>query len=87
MEQKISSTTLSSRGQVVIPENIRKSMDLQEGTTFLVFNEEDVVFLKLMRPPSRKSISHILKLARKQARAAGMTKKDLKKAIAAARGE
>jgi AbrB family looped-hinge helix DNA binding protein len=37
-------TKLSTKGQVVIPENIRK--DLEVGTAFNVFRKDDMVILK-----------------------------------------
>ena len=39
-------TKLSSRGQVVIPEEIRNNLGLSEGDQFLVTSEGDTVILK-----------------------------------------
>lgn len=36
-------TRMSSKGQIVIPENIRKQLNLIEGTHFVVLGENDVV--------------------------------------------
>ena len=38
-------TKLSSRGQVVIPEEIRNNLGLNEGDQFLVIGEGDAVIL------------------------------------------
>ncbi len=45
-QKKLSTTQLSSRGQLVIPEFIRKNMVLEAGDQFIVFAQEDVIILK-----------------------------------------
>ncbi|MFQ5642061.1 MAG: AbrB/MazE/SpoVT family DNA-binding domain-containing protein, partial [bacterium] len=37
---------MSSKGQVVIPENIRKRLQLKTGSQFVVVGDNDVVILK-----------------------------------------
>ena len=39
-------TSLSSRGQVVIPQNIRKRLKLGTGEKFIVVEREDTIILK-----------------------------------------
>lgn len=82
----IATTRMSSKGQVVIPESIRKQLDLKEGVQFLVLGEEDVVILKIVTPPDRNEFDTLLKKARKQARQAGLKQKDIPSAVAKARG-
>jgi len=43
---------MSSKGQVVIPEDIRKQLNLKKGSQFVVLGEKDVVILKNISPPS-----------------------------------
>lgn len=50
----LSTTKLSSKGQVVIPEEIRKSLHLHTGAQFIVMGKDDVVILKIITPPSGK---------------------------------
>ena len=38
----VSTTKMSSKGQVVIPEEVRKALNLQTGTQFVVLGEGDV---------------------------------------------
>ena len=45
-------TRLSSKGQVVIPEEIRSRLGLREGTQFVVVGDRDVVILKTIAPPA-----------------------------------
>jgi len=41
----VATTKLSSKGQVVIPENIRKKLKLEVGAQFVVLGDKDVVIL------------------------------------------
>jgi AbrB family looped-hinge helix DNA binding protein len=82
----LATTRMSSKGQVVIPESIRKQLDLKEGVQFLVLGEEDVVILKVVTPPDRNEFDTLLKKARKQAKEVGLKQKDIPSAIAKARG-
>lgn len=46
------STTISSRGQLVIPNEIRKQLNLKPGAQFVVAGEKDIVIMKNIVPPS-----------------------------------
>ena len=65
---KLSTTKMSSKGQVVIPEEIRKRLKLKEGSQFIVIGEKDVVILKSINPPSFKEFDDIITQARKHAK-------------------
>lgn len=54
IRRQLGVTRLSSKGQVVIPEEARKAMRLHEGETLLVATlpKEDMVVLKRMRLPA-----------------------------------
>ena len=39
----VSTTKMSSKGQVVIPEQIRTQLDLEAGSRFVVVGDKDVV--------------------------------------------
>jgi len=84
--ETLATTRMSSKGQVVIPESIRKQLDLKEGVQFLVLGEDDVVILKVVLPPDRNEFDTLLKKARKQAKEAGLKQKDIPSAVAKARG-
>ena len=78
-------TKLSSRGQVVIPEEIRNNLGLNEGDQFLVIGEGDAVILKTITPPKLEEFQELLSQARAEAKRAGIKKADLKSAIAKVR--
>jgi AbrB family looped-hinge helix DNA binding protein len=84
--ETLATTRMSSKGQVVIPESIRKQLNLQEGAQFVVVGKADVVILKVVVPPDMGEFDVLIQQARKQAKKAGLTQKDIKAATARARG-
>jgi AbrB family looped-hinge helix DNA binding protein len=78
-------TKLSSKGQVVIPEEIRQRLGLREGTQFVVVGERDVVILKSIAPPAMEEFDELVRRARGAARRAGMKPADIRRAISRAR--
>ena len=83
----LDTTKMSSKGQVVIPEGIRKRLGLKTGAQFVVVGEKDVVILKSITPPSMEDFDTLIIKARRQARKAGMKRSDIAAAIAKARGK
>ena len=81
----IATTKMSSKGQVVIPEEIRKRLKLKKGSQFVVVSEKDVVILKAISPPSMDEFDALIADARKKAKEAGMKRSDIEPAIVAAR--
>ena len=82
---EVATTRLSSKGQVVIPEEIRSRLRLDAGVQFVVVGEGDVVVLKAIKPPSMSQFDELTKAARKAAKKAGMKRRDVKTAIAEVR--
>ena len=81
----LATTRMSSKGQVVIPESIRKRLDLKEGAQFLVVGDADVVILKVVTPPDMNDFAILIKQARKQAKDAGLKQSEITSAVAKAR--
>jgi|SaaInlStandDraft_2_1057019.scaffolds.fasta_scaffold219825_2 AbrB family looped-hinge helix DNA binding protein len=78
----LSTTKMSSKGQIVIPEMIRDELGLGVGTQFvIVAGSEDTIILKTIQPPSSKEIKSLLAISRKAASSAGAKKSDIKNAI------
>jgi AbrB family looped-hinge helix DNA binding protein len=82
---KPATTKMSSKGQVVIPEEIRKQLGLKPGIQFVVVGDRDVVILKAISPPSMDDFDELIREARRQARKTGMKRSDVTRAIAATR--
>ncbi|MEN9917496.1 MAG: hypothetical protein RLY40_1435 [Pseudomonadota bacterium] len=81
---RLATTRLSSKGQIVIPEEIRQQMHLQTGDKFLVLAEDDVVVLKTISR-SDNEYHYLLKKARNAAKKTGLTKAEVTAAIKKAR--
>jgi len=80
-------TRLSSKGQVVIPEEVRERLRLVPGVQFLVLGEGDVVILKVIAPPSLDEFDSLVTKARAQARHSRLRKRDVARAVARARAK
>ncbi|MBI3037161.1 AbrB/MazE/SpoVT family DNA-binding domain-containing protein [Candidatus Woesearchaeota archaeon] len=58
---------VSSRGQVAIPAEMRKNLNLREGEKVLFFSEGDAIVMKRVTPGSFREITEPLKEAVKKA--------------------
>ncbi len=83
----LATTKMSSKGQVVIPEEIRKRLKLKAGDQFVVVGEKDVVILKAISPPSMEDFNEIIAEAHRQAKKSGMKRADVAAAITKVRGK
>ena len=83
--ESLATTRMSSKGQIVIPESIRKRLNLKEGTQFIVVGEDDVVILKAIAFPSMDAFENLIKKARHQAKDAGLERADIGKAVSKTR--
>ena len=77
----LATTRMSTRGQVVIPEDIRIRLGLEPGVQFVVVGNKDVVMLKVVSAPSFKDFDLLIKEAKKMAKKAGILPTDIAKAI------
>jgi AbrB family looped-hinge helix DNA binding protein len=77
----LSTTRMSSKGQVVIPEDIRNRLKLKTGSRFVVVGKNDVIILKTIVSPAMADFDELVKEARKQAQEAGLKHGDISDAI------
>ena len=82
----IATTKMSSKGQIVIPEEIRNRLKLKTGAQFVVLGDNDVVVLKKISPPAIEEFEELIMEARKKGSKAGLRKSDIKAAITKVRG-
>ena len=72
---------MSSRGQVVIPQDIREEIHASEGTLFSIMNNKDTLILKKIETPSKeeliKELEIIAKEGRKRAEKLGIKESDV----------
>ena len=78
-------TQMSSKGQVVIPNEIRKELHLKEGTPFAVIAKQDSILLKKVELGRMTSWDEATKPFRKAAKKSKFTKRDLHRLIENAR--
>lgn len=77
----IATTQLSSKGQVVIPEEIRRQLRLRPGHRFVVFVERGIVVFKSIQAPDPAEFDDLVAIARKQARRAKVTPKEVAQVV------
>ena len=72
---------MSSKGQIVIPRDIRKDVDAVEGTIFAVVSERDSIVLKKVATPSKEELIKELKTiaveGKKRLERKGIKKEDI----------
>lgn len=75
-------TRLSERGQIVIPNEMRRRMGLKRGTKFLLMGLDDTIVLrKLELSQERIRLKQLLEESRKKARKVGFTRKEIERLI------
>lgn len=74
-------TKLSSKGQIVIPEEIRNELHLKSGDKFMVIGKGDTVILKTITQPSLDRFDALIQEAASRAKKAGLKESAVKAAI------
>ena len=54
MSEEAQVTTISQKGQIVIPQSIRKELGIKPKTKFLVYGKGDTVIMKKLEFPDMK---------------------------------
>jgi antitoxin PrlF len=74
-------TKISSKGQIVIPLEIREKMNLEEGNLLIVSDSDDSICMKKIELPKIKSWKEATKPFREAAKKSNFSNDDLKKLI------
>jgi len=82
----VSTTKMSSKGQIVIPDIIRKQLNLKPGSQFVVVGDKDVVILKNISPPALNEFDDLIAEARRKGGKVSLKKSDILDAMRTARG-
>ncbi len=82
---EVATTKMSSKGQVVIPESIRKQLNLKTGSQFVVIGKDDVLILKTITEPDLDTFEALIAEARREAKRSGLRPSDIRKTILRAR--
>lgn len=59
---------MSSKGQIVIPQDVREELHVDEGTVFAVVGSKDTIILKKIATPSKEELIKGLGLFAKKAK-------------------
>jgi len=79
--EELEITSVSSRGQVVIPQKIRDRLRIIEGEKFVVLGEDNTIVLKKLEAPSFKGFEKLLRKTRKFAKTKGIKESDVEEAV------
>ena len=79
-------TKVGERGQVVIPQSVRKEMKIHKGDKFMVIQRGNVLVLRRLHKPTMKEFKKMLKECHDHAKKHGLTPKDMEDAIRKVRG-
>ena len=79
--ENIEITSISSRGQVVIPQSLRDKLKIHEGEKFVVIGEDNTIVLKKLEMPSFSGIDKLLKKTKEFAKKKGLKETDVEEAI------
>ncbi|MDP3639788.1 MAG: AbrB/MazE/SpoVT family DNA-binding domain-containing protein [Nanoarchaeota archaeon] len=78
----VETVRMSSKGQIVIPQDIRAEVHVDEGTVFAVVGIKDTIILKMITTPSKeeliKNLGLFAKKAKMQLQSRGIAEKDLR---------
>ena len=74
-------TSISSRGQVVIPRKIIEKLHLHEGEKFVVIGEEDTIVFKKLGMSYFKGFDQLVKKTRKFVKNKGLKETDIEESI------
>ncbi|MFA4820270.1 MAG: AbrB/MazE/SpoVT family DNA-binding domain-containing protein [Candidatus Aenigmatarchaeota archaeon] len=78
-------TKMSSKGQIVIPQEMRERMKLGEGSKFVVIGTDDTIVLKKLEPPKWKDFDKTMNNLRKFGKEKGITEKNIDEAVRSVR--
>ncbi len=80
-------TSLSSKGQVVIPSGIRKELGVSTGSKFVVLTDGNNLLLKPVQTPKLETFKKLIKESTALAKKMGFKKSNVAKTIKKARNE
>lgn len=80
-------TSVSSRGQVVIPSDIRDAMGISIGMKMVIFTDGDNLLLKPIKMPDLNTFKELVKESKRLVAKTGLKKASLQKIIKQVRNE
>jgi len=77
----VSITKISSKGQIVIPRDIREKLKVKEGNLFVITDKGNSIFLEKIELPKIKTWKEATKPFREAAKKSRFTEEDLGRLI------
>jgi len=74
-------TSVSSKGQVVIPKIFRKNLGIETGSKLLVLSDGTNLLLKPMEEPRLDAFKRLINESRRYAKEAGLKREDVPQVI------
>jgi len=87
MTASLQITSMTTKGQVVIPNEIRKELSVASGSKFVVLSDGSNILLKPIQKPKMAQFKELQKKSQAIARSAGYKKLDIPKLIKKVRRE
>jgi len=74
-------TSLSTKGQIVIPRSVRTNLSLRPGAKLMVISDGDNILIKPLQAPKLAVFDRLIQASRDAARKSGMKRSDVTAAI------
>jgi AbrB family looped-hinge helix DNA binding protein len=78
-------TSMSSKGQIVIPAGVRNKLKIGDGTKFIVIQDGENILLKPIQQPNLSDFSKIIKMAEAIREELNLQESDIENVIAESR--
>lgn len=76
-EEKVELTTMSPKGQVVIPQSIREKLKIKAGEKFAVYGKDDTLMFKKIEMPTVEEFEKLVDWGVDFAKKKGIKPKDV----------
>lgn len=83
MDTKI--VTVSTKGQIALPIDIRNQLDISTGDKLVVFTSKDMIMLKVLRLPSAEEFKESMEKAEEWAKSVGYKEEDVNNIVKSVR--
>ena len=80
-------TSLSSKGQIVIPRSIRNDLKISAGDKFAIISDGENILLRPLKMPDIETFQELIAASRKFAQESGLRKEDVLQAVKKVRRE
>jgi len=84
---KMQVTSVSSKGQIVIPNDIRETIGISTGTKLIILTDGNNLLLKPIQDPDFDTFRNLIKESKKLVTKIGLKKANVKKLISQIRNE